>query len=99
MIGARLRVLVDAADQRLAEAAGAQIVERIDIGGEHAVVRMIEIRQADGDRSALLLSANRLPSKTLVDSMTRSSVSTAMSSASASGAIVSCARCIGEAAR
>ena len=35
---------------------GAQIVERIDIEGQHAVVRSVEIRQADGDRSIMTIT-------------------------------------------
>ena len=35
---------------------GAQIVERIDIEGTHAVVRGVEIRQADGDRSVMTIT-------------------------------------------
>ena len=36
--------------------AGQQIVERIDIDGAHAVVKAVEIRQADGDRSVMTIT-------------------------------------------
>ena len=36
--------------------AGAAIVERIDIDGEKAVVKTVEIRQADGDRSVMTIT-------------------------------------------
>lgn len=35
--------------------AGAELVERIDIDGERAVVRAVEIRQAGGDRSVMTI--------------------------------------------
>jgi outer membrane lipoprotein-sorting protein len=36
--------------------AAAQLVERIDISGEQARVRTVEIRQADGDRSVMTIT-------------------------------------------
>lgn len=36
--------------------AGAELVERIDIDGERAVVRAVEIRQAGGDRSVMTIT-------------------------------------------
>jgi hypothetical protein len=36
--------------------AGVALVERIDIDGEKAVVRVVEIRQADGDRSVMAIT-------------------------------------------
>ncbi len=56
-------------------------------------------RQVRGSRSALRPAPNRSPSKTLPDSMTRSSVRTSSPRAAASGAIVSCTRSSGEATR
>ena len=38
------------------DAAGAAIVERIDIEGEKAAVKTVEIRQADGDRSVMTIT-------------------------------------------
>ena len=38
------------------DAAGAAIVERIDIEGEKAAVKAVEIRQADGDRSVMTIT-------------------------------------------
>ena len=38
------------------DAAGSAIVERIDIDGEKAVVKAVEIRQADGDRSVMTIT-------------------------------------------
>jgi hypothetical protein len=36
--------------------AGAELVERIDIEGERAVVKVVEIRQAGGDRSVMTIT-------------------------------------------
>jgi hypothetical protein len=38
------------------DAAGAALVERIDIDGEKAAVKSVEIRQADGDRSVMTIT-------------------------------------------
>ena len=38
------------------DASAARIVERIDIDGEKAVVKAVEIRQADGDRSVMTIT-------------------------------------------
>jgi hypothetical protein len=38
------------------DAAGTAIVERIDIEGEKAAVKTVEIRQADGDRSVMTIT-------------------------------------------